>query len=286
MSQEIRSQSTCSICGETIKGEACVKYKASEDLVTGYQCQNCETNLCAPPKRHLKFGILRGWKKTICPQCGELFGPGKIFIIKSGTKNINRAVSLLQRENLLQETAKIDELRTILHSHGSLVVDRILDRINRTPTWDVNSMVSFIISLVKITEIGDFGLFEDGKVEDRMYVLAKSKKHVIRMYALQMLVRIEEVRRIEEAMPMLVDALLSDKSVDVRAMLAAELGRITDDEEVVDALIRALNDHARPQRTAVTLAELFHKEPSVSELAAKSLEKIGNPRGLKALAMR
>ena len=75
----------CCICGKLVEGYLYNAQELSESWAAitstiGYRCQNCGAVYCPDEnKKHLKHSFWNGFKKSICPKCGQLFGPGFIF---------------------------------------------------------------------------------------------------------------------------------------------------------------------------------------------------------------
>jgi len=75
----------CALCKQSLEGDAYlwqeyVKTPSVTGLV-GVQCQHCGSVFCH--RRHrdqLKFSLWSGWSKTICPTCGQPFGPAKALV--------------------------------------------------------------------------------------------------------------------------------------------------------------------------------------------------------------
>lgn len=77
----------CCICGKTLEGYLNNTRELSESVslataTIGNRCQNCGAVFCQDESnKHLKHSFWHGYKKSICPKCGQLFGPG--FILTS-----------------------------------------------------------------------------------------------------------------------------------------------------------------------------------------------------------
>ncbi len=80
------TQTTCSGCGKTYEGTICewsIYIQRLSNIGLGYQCQNCGVFFCTQckmEKTHLKMHWWHGWKKVLCPRCGQLFGPGGVLL--------------------------------------------------------------------------------------------------------------------------------------------------------------------------------------------------------------
>ena len=77
------SQFSCSICGKRIEGykflpNARSKY-ALKKYIKGYQCASCEKFFCVDCQQNqVRTSWWSGWRKTKCPQCENIFGPGTV----------------------------------------------------------------------------------------------------------------------------------------------------------------------------------------------------------------
>ncbi len=82
-------QTDCALCQAHLEGDAYLwqDYAKSPSLtaLVGSQCQHCGSVFCN--NKHgdqLKFSVWSGWQKTICPKCGQPFGPSKA-LVRQGT---------------------------------------------------------------------------------------------------------------------------------------------------------------------------------------------------------
>lgn len=112
MKEETTTQSRiCSQCKKAVTGlvlsgpqyEECLFNMDAELHEKGYICQSCGTCVCEDCKaQSLKTSMWSGWKKTMCPACGQLFGPSQILV----DERDNLAVDNALRDPADEETEK------------------------------------------------------------------------------------------------------------------------------------------------------------------------------------
>jgi hypothetical protein len=306
---ETQAPFKCAVCNKPIEGELSEKVfgdKALDftlgDIHTGYACQNCAAVICYLPKKHLgmsliKFGLFKGWKKVVCPVCGELLMPGKIVIKRASEyvdpetrKRLNQSYEYLRAEDLMNNTKKLRFLN--LRQDAAAMFEDLLGRIERNPGYDADRQQSNVLALGRLLGVADPELrVPDASEQD----VAKAKKlllgvtekkwgvqgmksgYGVHREAWRMLIRLEAETGSRDLVPRYVEKMLDWKQVShLRAAIAEELGQLGGDERVVAGLTTALRDTATrtPEEGATGLADLFKSLPSVAELAAASLKQL------------
>jgi len=112
-------------------------------------------------------------------------------------------------------------------------------------------------------------------------ILKEDQSAAMRLQAVISLAGIEEIKRTGRVTGPLIDTLRNDDNTDVRYMVAQAFAFFKWDPRVTDALIEALNDDA-----ATTKESLFfgsYEGPSIQDMAAVSLGKIGTEKALDAM---
>ncbi len=166
MSEQNQSELKCAICNEIIEGELSKNnYRTKDfdislgDIQNGCQCNNCSAYICFPTSKHigmggLKFGLFGGWKKALCPVCGNELFPGKIIINRASKyvdpktkKRLRQTYEYLRAENLMNNSKKRSVVETTLQDISLEVFDDILSRIENNPSYDATRQCSNILAL-------------------------------------------------------------------------------------------------------------------------------------------
>lgn len=317
------SKVTCGICSQTFQGATYDWHKfVGKDrtkLVLGslaYQCKNCGAGFCVKcQEKHLKLKIRSGWEKVLCPQCGDSFGPGSVFVRKAaslvfgestGEASVSKAtLSKISRklddlwqeyyEGMINDISHNQEVLDLLKSHGWAFVQKTME--DAYGALLPAKQCRAVHRLGALGAIGALWLVEDGRVEDflidlvtsgylnngRPAVLLKQGIPPIDIpaerghQALLALVPIEAVRKTGKSVPLFIDSLRDTQFTRFVRLL----GYMYPDRRLVDAMIVEFENTHRPPPKGTGL--LTNWELSVQEEAVLSLIKIGDERGLAAV---
>ena len=283
----------------------------------GYSCQHCGTFYCDRDKKKLKFNIIRGWAKSVCPHCGKPFGPGTSFysekaIVEIVVQDTEKVVS--ETEVIKDKIALQKELFEQLEVNRVAIVEEILSQLSGSRNVIIGD---YDLKKIKwfgwVADLGVNAVFEDKRIEQRLVELCQSKRQWERFNAVYSLEKVVGITRSQELVPDLLEQFEKDKGVKyssdpalahretlfdalahylddervlttfltcleedivyIRVKVAEVLRNVPNDERVIQALVKALDDKKYPsERDATSLGGMMTAEgPPVCNRALDSL---------------
>ena len=198
-----------------------------------------------------------------------------------------RALKLLNDEEWVKDEGVRDELLGLLQEKGGVMVDLIVKIGEMNLKASKFTMVPFptLDHIRRFARLKAHNMFADGRINGFLVKLSKAFNEQARLLGIQMLVDVEVGLQDGSMTQTILEVLMKDKDKNVRGFIAHEVSKINWDERIVEGLIAALNDRGElvPKDAGLDLSDLFIKYPTVADVAAKSLEKIGTPQALAAI---
>ena len=166
----------CAACGQIIRGRQ-IKfdfYIENAELnvrkrVSGLQCQHCGSLYCAAGKKkdHPKMSWWSGWESVRCPGCGELIGPGAMFVSLDAPEIIDPSV---------------EPLLVMLEDNSETVLARAESAVALGQTGDARAVPPLVTTLgddnQRLRQAAAYALFDIGAPAVDPLVAALSDKNM------------------------------------------------------------------------------------------------------------